>query len=52
MVLLTLLLSILQIEYEMPAVGEWVISRQVNVKDCVKANHIILKGARSVTVIY
>jgi hypothetical protein len=34
-----LLLSILQTEYETPAVGEWVTSRQSDMKDGTEARH-------------
>jgi hypothetical protein len=47
-----LLLSTLQTEYETPAVGEWVTSRQANVKDGTEARHTTSGGARSAVVAY
>jgi hypothetical protein len=40
-------LSILRTEYETPAGGEWVTSRQANVEDGREADHTTLEGARS-----
>jgi hypothetical protein len=39
MALLKLLLSILRTEYETPAVGEWVTSRQADVEGGTEASH-------------
>ncbi len=47
-----LLLSILRTEYETPALGEWVTSRQADVEDCVEADHTTSEGARSAVVAY
>ncbi|KAH6667260.1 hypothetical protein B0J14DRAFT_659238 [Halenospora varia] len=47
-----LLLSILQTEYETPAVGEWVTSRQADVEDGMEARHTTSGGARSAVVAY
>jgi hypothetical protein len=47
-----LLLSILQTEYETPAVGEWVTSRQADVKDGIEERYTTSGGARSTVVAY
>jgi len=47
-----LLLSIIRTEYETPALGEWVTSRQANVEDGGEADHTTLEGARSAVVAY
>jgi hypothetical protein len=47
-----LLLSIIRTEYETPALGEWVTSRQADVEDCKEADHTTSKGARSAVVVY
>jgi hypothetical protein len=52
MVILKLLLSIIWTEYETPALGEWVTSRQVNVEDGSKVDHTISEGTRSVIIAY
>jgi hypothetical protein len=52
MALSKLLLSILQTEYETPAVGEWVISRQADVEDGTEVRHMTSEGARSAVVAY
>jgi hypothetical protein len=52
MIVSKLLLSILWTEYEMPALGEWVIRRQADVEDGKEAGHTSLKGARSAVVVY
>jgi len=44
-VALKLPLSILWTEYETPAVGERVTSRQANVEDSTEARHTTLEGA-------
>ena len=45
-----LLLSILQTEYETPAAGKWVTSRQADVEDGGEAGHTTSEGARSAVV--
>jgi hypothetical protein len=45
-----LLLSILRTEYETPAVGEWVTSRQAGVEDRAEADYTTSEGARSAVV--
>jgi hypothetical protein len=52
MALSQLLLSILRTEYETPAVGEWVISRQANVDGWIEADHTTSEGARFTAIIY
>jgi hypothetical protein len=47
-----LLLSILRTEYETPAVGEWVTSRQANVEDGREADYMTSEGARSAALAY
>lgn len=47
-----LLLSILRTEYETPALGEWVTSRQADVEVCKEADHTTSEGARSAVVAY
>jgi hypothetical protein len=47
-----LLLSILRTEYETPAVGERVTSRQADVEDGEEADHTTSEGARSAAVAY
>ena len=47
-----LLLSILGTEYETPAVGEWVTSRQADMEDCREADYTTSEGAQSMVVIY
>jgi hypothetical protein len=46
------LLSILRTEYETPAAGEWVTSRQADVEDGGEADHTTSEGARSTAVAY
>jgi hypothetical protein len=43
-------LSILQTEYETPAVEEWVTSRQADVEDCAEADYTTSEGARFVLI--
>ncbi|KAG4432844.1 hypothetical protein IFR05_011683 [Cadophora sp. M221] len=50
MALSKLLLSILRTEYETPAVGDWVTSRQADVADGTEARHTTSEGARSAVV--
>jgi hypothetical protein len=45
-------LSILRTEYETPAVGEWVTSRQADVEGGTEASHTTSEGARSAAVAY
>jgi hypothetical protein len=52
MVPLKLLLSILRTEYETPAVGEWVTSRQADVDSGKEAGYTTSEGARSAVVTY
>jgi hypothetical protein len=40
-----LLLSIIRTEYETPALGEWVTSRQANVEDSGEADYTTSEGA-------
>jgi hypothetical protein len=43
-------LSILRTEYETPAVGEWVTSRQAGVEDYAEVGHMTSEGARFAVV--
>jgi hypothetical protein len=52
MAALKLPLSILRTEYETPAVGKWVTSRQADVDGRTEADHTTSEGARSAVVAY
>jgi hypothetical protein len=50
--ILKLPLSILWTEYETPAVGDWVISRQADLDGRMEAGYTTSEGARSAVVAY